>query len=168
MGVPSGEVIARPMVARACGCLQEFQHYAVDRYRAQRLAKFQKTRCTVCVAKLNEEQRQAAAALPKKGEAFKLLPVGSEVTMSRKSDGIWAGTLTAEGATVEATGEGPQGLIVTLARFWVQAKGIKLPPSAVASPPSPTAATPPPTVPKPAPAAKPPLPPRPAGAPKAK
>ena len=69
MGQPSGEVIARPMVARACGCLREFQHYAVDKYRAQRLAKFQSTRCSDCVAKLVEEQQRAAAALPTKGEA---------------------------------------------------------------------------------------------------
>ena len=42
MGLPpKGEIVARPMVVRACGCLQEFQHYAVDKYRAQRLAKFQ-------------------------------------------------------------------------------------------------------------------------------
>jgi hypothetical protein len=84
MGVPTGEVIARPMVARACGCLREFQHYAVDRYRAQRLAKFQKTRCEECVAKLNEEQRQAAAAVPKKGEAFRLLPAGAQFALTRQ------------------------------------------------------------------------------------
>ena len=60
MANPSGEIVARPMVVRACGHQQEFQHYAVDKYRAQRLAKFQKTRCATCVAKLNEEQRQAA------------------------------------------------------------------------------------------------------------
>ena len=59
------------MVARACGCLQEFQHYAVDKFRAQRQAKFQKTRCAACVAKLVEEERRAAEALPKKGEAIK-------------------------------------------------------------------------------------------------
>src|SRR3712207_6570769 len=52
MGVPTGEIVARPMVTRACGCLREFQHYAVDRYRTQRLAKFQSTRCEDCVAKL--------------------------------------------------------------------------------------------------------------------
>src|ERR1700677_1034608 len=75
MSTPSGEIIARPMVARACGCLQEFQHFAVDKYRAQRLAKFQKTRCSACVTKLNEEQKKAAAALPKKGEALQLLPI---------------------------------------------------------------------------------------------
>ncbi len=41
MGLPpTGEVVARPMVRRACGHEQEFQHYAVDKYRAQRLAKF--------------------------------------------------------------------------------------------------------------------------------
>jgi hypothetical protein len=124
MGVPpSGEIVARPMVARACGCLQEFQHYAVDKYRAQRQAKFQKTRCPACVAKLVEEQR-IAATLPKKGEAFKLLPNGTQIALTRRPNGIWAGTLTAEGATVEATGEGPQGLTVALARLWAaRAKG---------------------------------------------
>ncbi len=40
MTEPSGRIIARPMVARACGHQQEFQHYEVDKYRAQRLAKF--------------------------------------------------------------------------------------------------------------------------------
>ncbi|MDB5307556.1 MAG: hypothetical protein JWO38_1758 [Gemmataceae bacterium] len=123
MGVPSGEIVARPMVARACGCLQEFQHYAVDKYRAQRLAKFQKTRCTVCVAKLVEEQRQAAAAIPKKGEAFQLLPTGTQVSMTRKPDGSWSGTLAGGGTSVEAVGDGPQGLSVTLARLWVTARG---------------------------------------------
>jgi hypothetical protein len=122
MGVPSGEIVARPMVARACGCLREFQHYAVDKYRAQRLAKFQKTRCEVCVAKLNEEQRQAAAALPKKGEAFQLLPTGTQVSMVRQPDGSWTGKLTAQGTTVEAVADGPQGLAVSLARLWVAAR----------------------------------------------
>jgi hypothetical protein len=124
MGVPTGEVIARPMVARACGCLREFQHYAVDRYRAQRLAKFQKTRCEVCVAKLNEEQRLAAASVPKKGEAFKQLPLGAEFTVVRKPDGTWGGSLTAEGTTVEAPGDGPHGVTLALARAWLAAKGI--------------------------------------------
>lgn len=124
MGVPTGPVVASPMVARACGCLQAFQHYAVDKYRAQRLAKFQKTRCTACVAKLNEEQKRAAAAIPKKGEAFQLLPAGTQVSMSRRPDGSWAGTLTASGTTVEAVGDGPQGLSVTLARQWVAARGL--------------------------------------------
>lgn len=126
MGVPpSGEIVARPMVARACGCLQEFQHYAVDKYRTQRQAKFQKTRCPACVAKLVEEQR-IASTLPKKGEAFKLLPHGTQIALTRRPNGIWAGTLTAEGATVEATGEGPQGLTVALARLWAaRAAGTK-------------------------------------------
>jgi hypothetical protein len=119
MSTPTGEIVARPMVARACGCLQEFKHFAVDKYRAQRLAKFQKTRCSACVAKLNEEQRKAAAALPKKGEAFQLLPNGTKVAMARRPDGTWTGTLTAEGTTVEAIADGPQGLSVTLARLWV-------------------------------------------------
>ena len=71
MAVPSGEIVARPMVARACGCLCEFQHYAVDKYRAQRLAKFQKTRCpddnshrqTPCAAALGTDATAVVAAL---------------------------------------------------------------------------------------------------------
>ena len=130
MGLPpSGEIIARPMVARACGCVQEFQYYAVDKYRAQRLAKFQKTRCEVCVAKLNEEQKQAAASLPKKGEAFLMLPTGTQMTMTRRPDGAWAGKLTGEGTTVEAVADGPQGLCVSLARLWVAARPAVKPPA---------------------------------------
>jgi hypothetical protein len=144
MGQPSGEVIARPMVARACGCLREFQHYAVDKYRAQRLAKFQKTRCEECVAKLNEEQRLAAANIPKKGEAFKQLPNGSQMTISRRPDGTWTGTLVAEGKTVQADGEGPQGVTLALARMWLTGQDGTSPPK-----PAETAA---------APAAKPPAP----------
>ena len=71
MAEPSGEIVARPMVVRACGHQQEFQHYAVDRYRAQRQAKFQQSRCAECTAKLVEEQQRAAAAVPTKGEALK-------------------------------------------------------------------------------------------------
>ena len=119
MGVPTGEIVARPMVARACGCLCEFQHYSVDKYRAQRLAKFQSTRCAVCVEKHNEEQRQKAAALPSKGETFKLLPAGTQMTMSRQADGKWTGSLTAEGIAVQATGDGTQGLSLALARLWL-------------------------------------------------
>jgi hypothetical protein len=125
MGMPKGEVVARPMVARACGCLQEFQHYAVDRYRAQRLAKFQSTRCATCVTKLNEEQKKAAAELPKKGEALSLLPNGTQITMTRRPDGKWAGTLAASGTKVEALADGPQGLSVALARSWAAARGLK-------------------------------------------
>lgn len=125
MAVPTGEIVARPMVARACGCLCEFQHYAVDKYRAQRLAKFQKTRCATCVAKLNEEQRRAAAEIPKKGEAIQLLPIGTQLAMSRKPDGSWTGKLSAAGTTVEAVGVGPQGLTIALARLWLSSSGVK-------------------------------------------
>ncbi|HEY1189855.1 MAG TPA: hypothetical protein VGE74_19555 [Gemmata sp.] len=149
MGVPTGEVVARPMVARACGCLREFQHYAVDRYRAQRLAKFQKTRCEVCVAKLNEEQRQAAAAVPKKGEAFKLLPAGAQINLVRKPDATWTGALTADGTTVESAGDGPHGVTLALARAWLATKGItaqgddsEKPPGAPPASPAPVASGP--------------------------
>lgn len=173
MGQPSGEVVARPMVARACGCLREFQYYAVDKYRAQRLAKFQKTRCEVCVAKLNEEQRQAAANIPKKGEAFKQLPPGTQMTIKCRADGTWTGSLVADGTTVEADGEGPQGVALALARAWMNATGKATAPKPAAPPvtPAPVAkpSTPPPKpgvpsvaratpAPKPSPLQKPPKP----------
>jgi len=122
MAEPKGEIIARPMVARACGCLCEFQHYAIDKYRAERLGKFQKSRCPACVAKLAEEQKKAAATLPTKGAAFRLLPPGAEMKMSCKSAGVWSGTLTAGGTAVTAVADGPQGLTVALARQWVLAR----------------------------------------------
>src|SRR4051812_22772456 len=109
MTEPSGRIVARPLVARACGHGQEFQHYEVDRYRPQRLAKFQQTRCAECVAKLNEEQRRATP-LPK-AEALKLLPPGTQVALTLRPDGCWAGTLAAGGTRVEAAGvvgAGPQ------------------------------------------------------------
>ena len=118
MAVPSGEIVARPMVARACGCKQEFQHYAVDKYRAQRLAKFQKTRCADCVNKLNEELRKASAATPTKAEVLLSLPPGTQLAMTKHPDGKWKGTLTADGTSVEAVGDGPNGLAVALARLW--------------------------------------------------
>ena len=118
MAIPTGEIVARPMMARACGCMCEFQHYAVDKYRAQRLAKFQKTRCPACVAKYEEEQRKAAEALPTKGEMFQLLPNGAQFAMSKRPDGKWGGKLTADGITIEALSDAPQGLVLTLARQW--------------------------------------------------
>ena len=121
MTEPSGKIVARPMVVRACGHEQEFQHYTVDKYRAQRLAKFQKTRCAECAAKLVEEQQRAAEALPKKGVALQSLPAGTQVTLTRQPDGSWAGTLSADGTAVESAGTaaaGPQSVIVALARLW--------------------------------------------------
>ena len=97
----------------------------MDKYRAQRLAKFQKTRCPDCVAKLNEQHKQASAEIPKKGEAILMLPLGTQIAMSRKPDGSWSGKLTGEGTSVEGDGVGPQGLTITLARLWLAAKGIK-------------------------------------------
>ena len=126
MTEPSGKIVARPLVVRACGHQQEFQHYAVDKYRAQRLAKFQRTRCADCAAKLVEEQRRAAEALPKKGEALKSLPPGTQVSLARQPDGSWAGTLAAAGTAVElagVAGAGPQSVLGALARLWVSESG---------------------------------------------
>lgn len=126
MTEPSGRDVARPMVVRACGHAQEFQHYAVDKYRAQRLAKFQQTRCAECAAKLVEEQQRAAEALLKKGEALKRLPPGTQVSLTLQPDGSWAGSLSADGAVVKAAGlagAGPQSVIVALARLWVSESG---------------------------------------------
>jgi hypothetical protein len=121
MGIPSGEVVARPLVARACGCQREFQHYSKDKYREQRLALFQKTRCEVCVAKMNEEQKRAAAAGPKVGSVFRSLPSGARFEMTRRADGAWAGTLTAGGTAVEGAAGGPQELTAHLSRLWAMA-----------------------------------------------
>jgi hypothetical protein len=125
MGLPpTGKIVARPMVARVCGCLQEFQHYAVDKYRAQRLAKFQQTRCPACAAKLVEEQR-LRAPLPQ-GQALRLLPPGAQVSLTLQPDGAWAGSLTAEGTAVQIPGAGsagPQAVVVALARLWLSTTG---------------------------------------------
>jgi hypothetical protein len=110
------------MVVRACGHEQEFQHYAVDKYRAQRLAKFQQTRCADCVAKQVEEEKRAAAALPSRAEVLKSLPAGTQVTLTRQANGNWDGTLTANGKTVTATGvagAGPESVIASMARRWL-------------------------------------------------
>jgi hypothetical protein len=126
MTAPSGKIIARPMVVRACGHEQEFQHYTVDKFRTQRLAKFQQSRCADCVAKLVETEQSAAEARPKKGEALNSLPPGTQVSLTRQPDGSWAGTLSAEGTMVEVTGivgAGPQAVIVAMARRWIAESG---------------------------------------------
>src|SRR5947209_6022777 len=123
MGVPTGKIVGRPMVARACGCQCEFQHYEVDKYRSQRLAKFQQTRCPTCVAKLEEERRQAVAARPPRGEALGALPIGTRLTLGRRPDGLWAGMLAADGTKVEAVADSPRPLVTTLAQLWAVAKG---------------------------------------------
>src|SRR5713226_4252354 len=118
MTEPSGKIVARPLVVRACGHQQEFQHYAVDKYRAQRLAKFQRTRCAACAAKLVEEQQRAAESLPKKSEILKLLPAGTQMSLTRRPDGSWTGTLAADGTAFGTEGvasAGPQSVIVALA-----------------------------------------------------
>jgi hypothetical protein len=123
MGLPpSGKIVARPMLTRACGHVQEFQHYQVDKYRAQRQAKFVSTRCADCVAQLQQVQR-GAAPLPK-GEAMRLLPSGTQVSLTLQEDGSWRGVLNAGGETVElagAPGAGPQSVVVALARLWITA-----------------------------------------------
>ena len=130
MTEPSGKIVARPLVTRAGGHEQEFQHYEVDKYQAQRLAKFQSTRCAECAAQLVEEQRRAAEALPKRDEVLKLLPVGTQISLTRGTDGSWAGALAADGTSVEtegAVGGGPQSVIVALARLWVSESGAGCP-----------------------------------------
>jgi len=92
------------------------------KYRAQRLAKFQQSRCPACVAKLVEEQRQAAP-LPKV-QALKQLPPGTQVSLSIRADGAWTGTLTVGGETYQTVGEngaGPQAVVGTLAQLWLSA-----------------------------------------------
>jgi hypothetical protein len=120
MSLPSGKIIARPMVVRACGHEQEFQHYERDRFRDQRLAKFQATRCTDCVNKLNAAQKQASG-IPKH-EALKRLPTGTQLSLTLAPDNAWTGTLSANGTTVNAVGiagAGPQSVAGSLAQLWL-------------------------------------------------
>jgi hypothetical protein len=120
MTEPSGRIVARPMVKRACGHEQEFQYYAVDKYRAQRQAKFQSTRCADCVAKLMAEEKQKSESTPSKGEILGTLPAGTVVTLTRQANGSWAGKMVADGKTVETLGiigAGPQAIVVALARL---------------------------------------------------
>jgi hypothetical protein len=125
MAIPTGEIVARPMMARACGCMCEFQHYAVDRFRAQRLAKFQSTRCSECVAKSEEEARKAKEALPTKGETFTTLPNGTEFHLVKRPDGKWTGKMVADGVTIEGLADAPAGLPLTLSRTWILRKNAK-------------------------------------------
>jgi hypothetical protein len=118
MATPSGEIMERPLLTRACGCTQEFQVYKVDRYLAERRAKFQATRCPECVAKYVRQQPHAMT----KHEAFGLLPAGTHMTLTRRPDGAWAGSLSADGTAVEAEAVGPQALTAALAQLWVTAK----------------------------------------------
>ena len=124
MGLPpKGRVVGGEQVARACGCVQEFQHHEGDRYRAQRLAKFRATRCAACVEKVLAEQRRVSVS---KAEALRLLPPGARVSLTLGPDGAWSGTLTAEGKSVEATGDpgaGVQAVVAAMARRWLIARG---------------------------------------------
>ena len=130
MGLPpTGEIVARVMLARVCGCLQEFQHYKVDKYRAQRQAKFQKTRCPACAAKVVEEQQKTAPM--SKVQAFMQLPPGTQVSLTLQADGSWTGTLAAAGTAVEDAGgpeNSPQVVLVALARRWLTAQKPRQPP----------------------------------------
>ena len=104
----------------------------MDRYRPQRLAKFQRTRCAECAAQLVEEQQRAAAALPTKGEALRSLPPGTQVSLTRRPDGRWAGTLAAAGTAVEMAGggeAGPRSVLGALARLWAAEAGAGREPS---------------------------------------
>ena len=106
MGVPTGEVIARPMMPRACGCLCEFQHYAVDK-TAQRLAKFQSTRCPECVAKSEAEQR-ARPPRCRQGEAIQSSRSARRSRTDPAAERLLDGDLARRGTTVDGTGDDPQ------------------------------------------------------------
>jgi hypothetical protein len=99
---PTGKIVARVMLPRACGCVREFQHYEVDKYRQARQAKFQRTRCPAFAAKVVEEKKQAPAT--PRNELLQQLPPGTRVTLTR------------------AARPGMQAVAVELARLWVAAR----------------------------------------------
>jgi len=74
MTEPSGRIVAVVKDVRACGHPGEFQHYERDPYRAQRLAKFRRTRCPACAAaaaKAHEDNQKAASEKRKAAEKAK-------------------------------------------------------------------------------------------------
>lgn len=120
MPTPTSRVIATPKFIRACGCEQPFPFYAVDKGRAERLAEFKATRCPDCAAPVVTPPRQDGPA-PK--NVLAALPPGAQVTLIRQADGAWAGSLKAEGVTVEVPGlgdAGPQAVVVKLTRLWLE------------------------------------------------
>ena len=88
----------------------------------QRLAKFQASRCPACVAKLEEERKEA---LPPKGKALKALPPGTQITLTLQPNETWTGTLTAGGVTVKSSGPvgaGSQAVVVSLHDYGLSPK----------------------------------------------
>lgn len=122
MPAPKGRIVARPMVTRACGCVKEFQQFEGDRFSAERLAKFKSSRCPDCAATFVKELR-TLAPVPKT-QALKQLPAGTQVALTLGDDGNWAGSLAADGTTVELVGTfgaGAPAVVGALAQQWVDA-----------------------------------------------
>ena len=115
-GCPTGEIVARLMMARACGCVCEFQHYAVDKYRPA--AREVPTAGALPASPRRRRKGDKPRRSRKWGDPS--LPVARK--LSRRPDGKWAGTLSGEGTGVEAIADWPQGLAGTLARLWVAAR----------------------------------------------
>ena len=82
---------------------------------------------------------------------------GAPQTITRRDDGTWTGTLTAEGKSVTADGEGPQGVSLALARMWLTGQDGTSKPAAppAAKPAVPAAAKPAHPAPRPFPVPKP-------------
>ena len=89
MGMPTGEIVERPLVTRR-GCVREIRVLRGGQLRAAGQVLGDPVRGVV--ADLAEEQRRAAAALPKKGEACRQLPARARVTTTRQPDGRWSGS----------------------------------------------------------------------------
>lgn len=115
---PKKRVVGRVVVTRLCGCQQEYEHLANDRFGDQKLEKFKKSRCPACAAKFVEEQQRLN--LPK-AEAFRRLPQGTEVNMVFGADGQWAATLKAEDRSVQGKGVTPEAALLAVARLWAAA-----------------------------------------------
>lgn len=65
----------------------------------------------------------APSPVPKGQEAHHL-PSGSEVRMRLGADGLWHGSLLAEGLRVSAKATGYTGCFTSLARAWLNEKGV--------------------------------------------
>lgn len=120
------------MILRACGHATPFIPRG-DKWDEARRLKAQSNRCPACTMEAVREHnaKQAATAKSmvkkiKKGHEIKQLPVGTNIVLTRQTDGSWAGVLTTTGGEprlVEATMGGAMGLINKLSRRWLAAKG---------------------------------------------
>lgn len=126
-------IISTEQIARACGCVEEFELRDPDPWRKERLVKFRTGRCKACGKKANDENNAAQGGgtqghgkRVKKGQEPKLLPAGTQIVLTRQEDGSWVGVLVASSVKVQGRSAGLMGLGSSLARKWLKETGARV------------------------------------------